>query len=232
LIKGTRAVQVLKGIGVLILVYFVSKAAGLDTINWILEHFWTIGLVAFVIVFQPELRRALAHMGQNRIWMRFLRREEEEFIEEIVRGTKMLSSDRLGALIAIERNVGLKTYIQTGVKIEARLSAELINTIFSPKSLLHDGAIIIRENRIVAASCLFPLTENSSLSVKFGTRHRAALGLSEETDAVVIVVSEETGKISVAMSGKIAEDLDEGMLREILTLYATKESAGVSLERS
>lgn len=221
IIKGSGAVQTLKGLFVLIVLFFVSSQCHLNTIYWILKNFWTIGLVAFVIVFQSEIRRALAQMGQRQLWLKGFFKREEELIQEVVKAIKALVSERRGALIVFERNIGLKNYIESGVRINGRISTELIMTIFYPGTSLHDGAIIIKEGQIAAACCLLPLSQNPDLSSTLGTRHRAAIGLSEETDALIIVVSEETGIISLAMGGKLIRNVDEKTLVEMLILYAS-----------
>jgi diadenylate cyclase len=186
----------------------------LEVINWILARIFTIAVVAILIIFQPELRRGLARLGQSSIFGAFAR--ESKVIDEIIKAAVNLSSKKIGAIIALEREMGLKTYIESGVPIGAKVKSELINTIFMPNTPLHDGGLIIRENRIQAAGCLFPLTESPHVSKTLGTRHRAALGLSEETDAVVLVVSEETGTISLAVAGKLIRSLDKDTLKRSL----------------
>ncbi|MDI6785321.1 MAG: diadenylate cyclase CdaA [bacterium] len=225
IIRGTVAIQTLKGLFILIILFFVSSRCHLNTIYWILKNFWTIGLVAFVIVFQPEIRRALSHMGQRQLWLKGFFRREEELVQEVVKAARILVGERIGALIVFERNIGLKNYIESGIKINSRVSAELIMTIFYPGTPLHDGAIIIKEEQIAAACCFLPLSQNPDLTSVLGTRHRAAIGLSEETDALIIIISEETGFISLAMGGKLIRRIDEETLIEMLTLYAstTKE---------
>lgn len=229
LIRGTRAVQILKGLSVLIIVSFVSRWLGLVTMDWVLERFWTIGLVAVVVLFQPELRRALAQMGRERSWKGFLKKEKH-LIDELIKGVRFLSLDKIGAIIVIERNIGLKGYLETGVKIDSDISSELLGTIFMPTTPLHDGAVIIRNGRIAAAGCILPLTHEPDIDSSFGTRHRSAIGLSEETDAVVIVVSEETGKISMAISGGMATNLSMERLTEMLTLYLPKKERAFEME--
>lgn len=214
-IKGTRTVQVLKGLSILIVAFFLSQLLDLGVINWILTRIFTIAVVAFLIIFQPELRRGLARLGQNPFFSVFSR-EHRKIIDEIIKAIFALSGKKIGALIALEREIGLRTYIESGVLLSSKVSSELINTIFMPNTSLHDGGVIIRDGRIQAAGCLFPLTENPKVSKTLGTRHRAALGLSEETDAVVIIVSEETGAISIAVSGKLIRNLNEETLRKSL----------------
>lgn len=221
IIRGTRAIQTLKGLFILIILFFVSFQCHLNTIYWILKNFWTIGLVAFVIVFQPEIRRALAQMGQKQLWLKGFFKREEDLIQEVVKAVKALVVEKIGALIVFERNVGLKNYIESGVRIDSRVSAELIMTIFYPGTSLHDGAIIIKGDQIAAACCLLPLSQNPDLTSALGTRHRAAIGLSEETDALIVLTSEETGFISLAMGGKLIRNIDEKTLIEMLILYTS-----------
>lgn len=213
-IKGTRAVQVLKGLIILFIAFFIAQIFQLNIISWLLTKIFAISIIALLIIFQPELRRGLAHLGQNR-WLRFLAREEK-ILEEIIRAIGLLSRRKIGGLIIIARETGLKNYIKSGIPLDADLSKELILAIFNPHSPLHDGGIIIREERISAARCFFPLSENPHLSKNLGTRHRAAIGLSEESDALCIVVSEETGGVSLAVDGDLRANLDIGELEKIL----------------
>lgn len=214
-IKGTRTVQVLKGLFMLIVAFFLSQIIDLAVINWILMRVFAIAVVAFFIIFQPELRRGLARLGQSPFFGVFSK-EHRRIIDEIIKAVVALSRKKIGALIALEREIGLRTYIESGIPLASKVSSEIINTIFMPNTPLHDGGVIMRGGRIQAAGCLFPLTENPKVSKTLGTRHRAALGLSEETDAVVIVVSEETGAISLAVLGKLTRNIDEGTLRKSL----------------
>ena len=218
-IKGTRTVQVLKGIFILAAIFLITQRLGLETINWILTKLIPISIIAFLIIFQPELRRGLARLGQFGIFP-----AKEQVIDEIAKSAVALSKKKIGALVAIEREVGLRAYIESGVPLDAKVSSELINTIFMPNTPLHDGGIVIEEDRIVAAGCLFPLSQESHVTRTFGTRHRAALGLTEETDAIVVVVSEETGTISIAVGGKLTRDLDrEGLVKSLRNLYRPKK---------
>lgn len=203
-VQGTRAVQVLKGLVILVIIFIITQELNLEAINWILTRLFTISIMAFIIIFQPELRRGLARIGQFGVFYR-----EKEVLDEIAKAALMLSKKKVGALIALEREIGLKTYIESGVVIDSQVTSELLNTIFMPNTPLHDGGVVIQGSRIIAAGCLFPLTQNPHLPKTFGTRHRAGLGLSEETDAVVVIVSEETGDISVAVSGRLNRDIEE-----------------------
>ncbi len=216
LIRGTRAAQMFMGLFLLIIVSFIARWLNMNALNWILSSLKTIWVVAFVILFQPELRRALSLLGQNRILGYFIKVEESSTVSEIVKACHQLTQNGLGAIIAIEQDVGLRNYIETGTSIDARVTAELIVTIFTPPSPLHDGAVIIEKNRIVAAGCILPLSPNPRLAKSLGTRHRAGLGLSEETDAVVIISSEETRTISLAVGGKLKRKLDINTLRNDL----------------
>ncbi|KJJ83432.1 hypothetical protein OMAG_002698 [Candidatus Omnitrophus magneticus] len=203
ILSGTMAEQVMKGIIIIVVIVAVTREINLVIINWILTKLLPLSVVAFFIIFQPELRRGLARLG------RFGGNNgKKAAIGEISKATMVLSKKKVGGLIAIERKVGLRRYVESGVGIDAEVTSELINTIFVTSSPLHDGGIIISGDRIEAAACLFPLTQNTNIPKTVGTRHRAAIGLSEETDSIVIVVSEETGNISVAIGGRITRDLE------------------------
>lgn len=227
LIRGTRAVQLLRGLLFLILIYYItSKFLQLQIITWIMEKAAFVGVIAIPIVFQPELRRVLAQLGQGKLILSEILPKGKEFfglIEIIVSVCKQMSNKNIGALIIIERETGLKEFIETGTKIDAEVSSELLMSIFHPGNPLHDGAVIIKNDRIASAGSLLPLSESlkSTLSGKqhLGTRHRAAIGLSEHSDAICIVVSEETGDISVAIEGKIYRHLSEEKLQELLLNY-------------
>jgi diadenylate cyclase len=220
LIKGTRAVQLLKGLFVLLVVSYFSRYLHLTTISWLLEQVWKMLFVAIPVIFQPELRRALEQLGRGRFFKTHpLTMGSEAFrllIEELVRCTQVLSKNRIGALIVLERETGIQDYIETGIKIDGVVSSEFLVNIFIPNTPLHDGAVILRGDRVAAAGCFLPLSESLNIEKELGTRHRAAIGLSEVSDAVVIVVSEETGAISVAINGKLTRFLDDKMLRELL----------------
>ena len=207
LVKGTRSAQMYVGLLVIVLVGLIAREFDLIAIRWIVDSLKTVWLIAFVILFQPELRHALALFGRTRYFRSFLRGDHYGVLGEVVRGVETLAERRHGALIALERNTGLRNFVETGTRIDAKTSAELLVTLFSPGSPLHDGAVILREDTVVAASCILPLTSNPRIAAMFGTRHRAALGLSEETDAAVIVVSEQTGDISVAFRGRLRSEL-------------------------
>jgi diadenylate cyclase len=215
-IRGTRAVQMIVGLFILMVVSFISQWAQLRSINWILQNFWTIWVLAVVVLFQPELRRTLAEVGKHRFFAAFHKVEKATLIEEIVRAAITLASRKIGALIVFENETKLQNYVEAGTTIDAQVSRELLCSIFNPKSPLHDGAVIIRDGRIAAAGCFLPLSLDQKISKEFGTRHRAALGITEETDAVVIIISEETGSISLALGGGVIRDLDTISLRRNL----------------
>jgi diadenylate cyclase len=217
LFQGTRAAQMLFGLLLLLLTGIVAQWFHLNALQTMISGLEAVWVIGFIIVFQPELRRALAELGKTRLF-RFLVEEEEEaeFVEEIEDTAIKLSTSKLGGLIAIEREVSLKGFLEGGTRIEAKVSSELLTTIFSPYTPLHDGAVIIRKNLIVAAGCILPLTQNPLLDRNLGTRHRAAVGLTEETDAVVVVVSEESRSISLAVGGNLERDLEPARLRDRL----------------
>jgi diadenylate cyclase len=217
LVKGTRSAQMYVGLLVIVLIGILAREFDLIAVKWIVDSLKTVWLIAFVILFQPELRHALALFGRTRYFRSFLRGDHYGVLGEIVRGVETMAERRHGALLAIERNTGLRNFVETGTSIDAKVSAELLVTLFSPGSPLHDGAVIIHEDTVVAAACILPLSSNPRTAVSMGTRHRAALGLSEETDAAVIVVSEQTGGISVAFRGRMKQKLNEGELRSELS---------------
>ena len=230
-IKGTRAFQMVVGLGILFAAWKIASLSGLSTLNWIFQHFWGISVLIIIILFQPELRRVLAQVGQHRFIEAFYKTEKSLTIDIIVRSAVSLANKKIGALIVIERESNLNNYIESGIEIDALPSRELLNSIFNPKSPLHDGAIIIKNGRVAIASCFLPLSLNPNISKSLGTRHRAAIGLTEETDAVTIVISEETGTISIAISGKMTKDLDAVTLRKVLqkTLEYKKGSGPKSI---
>lgn len=217
LVRGTRSAQMIVGLMLIAAVGLVAQYFDLLAVRWIVSSLKTVWLIVFVILFQPELRHALAQFGRTRYFRNFLRGENFGVLGEVIRAVESLSARRHGGLIVMERNVGLRNFVETGTRIDAKVSAELLVTLFSPGSPLHDGAVIVREDTVVAASCILPLSSNPLTAISLGTRHRAALGLSEETDAAVIVASEQTGAISVAHRGVLYSRLDEGQLRSELS---------------
>ncbi|RLF31544.1 MAG: TIGR00159 family protein, partial [Thermoplasmata archaeon] len=195
-LKGTRAVHLLRGIIFLVIAFLIFQKVGFNTLNWLFTKLFAISVIGLLVIFQPELRQGLAKLGQQQLFHFLLPEEDiEEISKEIALASSILSRKKIGALIAIQREVGLKNYAESGVIIDAHLSSELIQSIFQPLSPLHDGGMIIQEKRIYACGCLFPLSDNPDIDKSLGMRHRAALGLSEETDAVVVCISEETGNI-------------------------------------
>jgi diadenylate cyclase len=216
ILKGTKAVQMLIGLGILILASLASRYLQLYTIDWLVQSFLAQIVIAIIVLFQPEIRRALAHIGEAQ-FLTFTKAEELKSLEEIVRASVSLANRKIGALMVIERETSLKDFIEVGTQLDARVSRELLASIFHPTSPIHDGAVIIKGNRIAAAGCFLPITLSSELSKALGTRHRAGIGLTEETDAIAIIVSEETGFISMAMNGKLETKLDMGTMRDILT---------------
>lgn len=233
LIRKTRAEQVLKGLVFIFFIYFVTKGLKLNTIAWILENTINFGITAGVIVFHPEIRRALEQIGRGRIFDKSLLihdemdRDAEGIVDSITTAVENMSKTRTGALIVIEKQTGINEIIETGVWLDSNLTRELLENIFVPNTPLHDGAVIIRGDRIAAAGCFLPLTENPNLSKQVGTRHRAALGISESSDALAIIVSEETGVISMANGGKLTRYLDIDGLKGILrSIYFRENDIG------
>jgi len=224
IIKGTKAAQMLIGLGILLLASVASRYLELYTIDWLVQSFWAQIVIAIIVLFQPEIRRALAHMGEAQ-FLTFTKAEELKSLEEIVRAAISLANRKIGALIVIERETSLKDFIEVGTPLDAKVSKELLISIFYPTSPIHDGAVIINGNRIAAAGCFLPITLSAELSKSLGTRHRAGIGLTEETDAIAIIVSEETGFISMASGGKLETRLDMGTLREMMTdIFVSKKS--------
>ena len=216
LIRGTRAVQMLLGVVFLAVFYAATGVAGLETVHRVVGVILFYVPFAMIVVFQNTIRRALATFGGNLPIRRFYTTQPARIVDEVVLASRSLAQRKLGALIVLEREQGLRSYIETGIHLDAVVSYDLLVNIFIPKTPLHDGAVIIQEGRLVAASCFLPLTSHPTLSKEFGTRHRAAVGLTEETDAVTVVVSEERGEISAAFEGRIYRDMDDDELRGFL----------------
>jgi len=213
-IRGTRAVQMGLGGALLIGLFYGSQWGHLETVSWLVRSLASYVVFALIVLFQSDIRRALAHLGRAPFFRYFSdEKSAEESIEEIVVATGMLSSQRVGAIIAIERQIGLRNYIEGGIPLDAALTYDLLVSIFQPSSPLHDGAVIVQENRLAAAACFLPLTVNPKLSKELGSRHRAALGLTEENDSIAVVVSEETGKVSLVSDGQIERSVDPDALR-------------------
>lgn len=216
MIAGTRAIQVVKGLALILVAAWVSQLLNLETVSWLLNQLIGVAAIVLVILFQPELRRMLTRIGQGGFLGIFFK-EHTGVIETLVQAVEELSNRRIGALAVLEMKVGLKNYIETGVKLDAVLTSELLLAVLRKESPLHDGAVIIRRDRVIAAKCILPLTERHELLEGYGTRHLAALGLAEETDAVVVVVSETTGKISLAWSGTFEMGISIKRLRVLLS---------------
>ena len=214
LIRGTRAVQMAVGSMLVIGLFYISQLAPLQTLNWLIRNMLVYVAFAAIVIFQSDIRRAIAHFGQAPFFRYFNRQEAaDETVEEVVVAATMLAQQKVGAIVAIEREIGLRNYIESGIPLDAALTYDLLITIFRPGSPLHDGAVILQEGRIAAAACFLPLTVNPRLSRELGTRHRAAIGLTEESDAAAVVVSEETGTISIALNGEIERGLTPDDLR-------------------
>jgi diadenylate cyclase len=215
LIKGTRAAYMLVGVAVLALALYFSSVGELATLNWLLSALLPYTVFALIVVFSAEIRQALAGLGRRLLLSRGRAREADVY-DDIVLAANLFSQNQTGALMVIEREIGLRTYVESGVPLDARLSYDLLATIFRPSAPLHDGAVIVQKDRIAAAACFLPLSMNPVLSTQLGTRHRAGIGVTEETDAIAVIVSEETGAISLAVGGKIERDLSVEQLRERL----------------
>jgi diadenylate cyclase len=216
LFKETRVLQMVLGLIGLMAASFLARYLELFSTSWLLDNFWSFWVLALIVLFQPELRRALSQLGRSRLFQGMTtaaREERGHLMDDVVKAADALASKRIGALVVLERSAELGHYAELGVPLDAQVSADLLVSLFLPYSPLHDGAAFIRGNRVAAAGCFLPLSRNTDLGRAMGTRHRAALGLAEETDAVVIVVSEETGRISLAVEGQMESPLDRESLR-------------------
>lgn len=215
LVRGTRAVQLLKGIFVLVATWAISTWLNLYTLKWLMNQMFTFGIVTVLIIFQPELRRVLEQLGRGKLFSRSSSLDStglSEQIDEIIRAVRSMSKRKVGALIVFERKTGVTEMIESGIALESKISSELLMNIFTPNSPLHDGAVIIRGNQIMAAGCYLPLSENPFISKELGTRHRAGIGVSEVSDAISLIVSEETGQVSLSINGMIVRDINEESL--------------------
>ena len=216
LVKGTQGWQMTLGVIALGFFYYLIQFSQLRTVQWLFSEFFTVFIIAILVIFQSEVRRGLARLGRGGFLSRISGETSRAQFEEIVLAATELSSQRIGSLIVIESEIGLKDYTETGIKLDAYLTYDLLLAIFNPVSSLHDGAVIVRHGRISAAACFLPLTLDVYLSKKLGTRHRAAIGITEDTDAVAVVISEETGKISAVVGGNLSSNLDGPRLLELL----------------
>jgi diadenylate cyclase len=213
LVKGTRAAKILLGAGVLAVAFYLARLGELTTVNWLVSTLLPYAVFALIVVFQNEIRHALAKVGRKLSFSRGTQPLGSEAYDDVVLAANLFSQNQTGALMVIEREIGLRTYIESGVPLDARISYDLLATVFRPSAPLHDGAAIIQKDRVAAAACFLPLSMNPVLSTQLGTRHRAGIGITEETDAVAVIVSEETGAISLAVAGSIERDLTADELR-------------------
>lgn len=219
LLRGTRAIQLFKGILVIVTAWLVSTFLGLQTLQWLMSQAFTYGVLAILIIFQPELRRALEQLGRGRLFTRSSQQDEQmssQIIGEVVKAIQYMAKRRIGALIVMEKETGLTDYIETGIELRAKVSSELLINIFIPNTPLHDGAVILRKDMVMAAGCYLPLSENPMIHKELGTRHRAAIGMTEVSDGFSVVVSEETGQVSLARNGEIYRNINEEELRMML----------------
>lgn len=220
IVKGTKAVQLLKGIFFILIVKVISDKFHLQALGWMMEQVLLWGFLAIAIIFQPELRKALEQLGRGKLFLRSGNQEVEEqekLVESIVKAVDYMAKRRIGALISIERETGMADYIETGILMQSKISSELLINIFIPNTPLHDGAVILQKNSIAAAGCYLPLSESPFISKELGTRHRAALGISEVTDSITVVVSEETGSVSLTKNGELHRDLKQQAFKELLS---------------
>jgi diadenylate cyclase len=218
LIRGTRGAPMLIGVGALALIFYVAHLANLRTLDWLVGTILPYAIFALIVVFQTEIRHALARLGRQLTFSRVSQGNGSDTYDDIVLAANLFSQNQTGALIVLEREIGLRTYIESGVPLDAQLSYDLLATLFRPSAPLHDGAVIVQKDRISAAACFLPLSMNPLLSTQLGTRHRAGIGITEETDAISVIVSEETGSISLAVAGTIERDLSVEQLRDRLSM--------------
>ncbi|MEK6578972.1 MAG: diadenylate cyclase CdaA, partial [Bdellovibrionota bacterium] len=228
LIRGTRAMQMLTGLGILGIGFFLSSAFELFTTHWVLSYFFDYLILIVIVLFQDDLRRALTNVGKNPFFSSASAEEEREMVDEIARAATRLAKERIGSLIVLERETGLKNFIDTGSKLDSKVKAELLYSIFIPTSPIHDGAAIITSGRIAAAGCFLPLSKDPNIDKRYGTRHRAALGLTEDSDAIVVLVSEEAGEAHLVKNGRITANLDEQELRQSLSALLDISRGGQS----
>lgn len=219
LIKGTRAMQMLTGLCILTISYFLSSTFELYTTHWLLSHFIDYLVIIIIVLFQDDLRKALTNVGKNPFFSSQALEDEKEMIEEVSKAATQLAKEKTGALIVFERETGLKNYIDSGSKVDSAIKAEVLYSLFNTQSPLHDGAVIIRNGRLDSAGCFLPLSKDNNIDKKYGTRHRAALGISEETDAIVVLVSEEAGEAHIVRNGTMITNLSESELVNTLTSW-------------
>lgn len=229
LLRGTRAAQILIALALIAVSFYVAQRARLEMVEWLLSTLLPYTAIALIVLFQPEIRRALARAGRNPLWQRFVTHNPLEAHDDVVLAVRHFSQHRIGALIALEREVGLKTYVESGIPLDATLSYDLLLSIFHPQSPLHDGAAIIQGDRVAAAACFLPLSLNPAISTQLGTRHRAAIGVTEESDAIVVLVSEQTGSIAIAFSGTIELNITADQLTERLASMFARFRPAVAL---
>jgi uncharacterized protein (TIGR00159 family) len=231
LIKGTRAMQMLTGLGILGIGFYLSSVLEIFTTHWLFSYFFDYLILIVIVLFQDDLRRALTHVGKNPFFSGASAEEEREMVDEIARAASRLAKEKIGALIVIERETGLKNFIDTGSQLESKVNAELLYAIFVPISPIHDGAVIVTGGRIAAAGCFLPLSKDPNIDKRYGTRHRAALGLTEDSDAIVVLVSEEAGESHLVKNGKITTNLNEEELRQSLAALLDFSRGQVNLPR-
>ncbi len=232
LVRGTRAVPMLLGVGLLAVLFYIAHISQLHTLDWLVATILPYTIFALIVIFQAEVRQALARLGQQLSFSRAAGNNLNNAYDDIVLAANLFSQNQTGALIVIEREIGLRSYIESGVVLDAQLSYDLLATLFRPSAPLHDGAVIVQRDRVAAAACFLPLSMNPLLSTQLGTRHRAGIGITEETDAVSVIVSEETGGISVAVAGSIERDLSIERLRERLFALLRRNISQPSVPQS
>jgi len=218
IVRGSRAMQMILGLAVILVAYVSSRALGLFTLNWILDNFLGSIILVIIVIFQSDIRRALTQVGSAPLFgtAERLALRREDIIEEVAQAAVALSEKKVGGLIVLERDVGLNEYMEIGTRLDARISRELVESVFLPHSPIHDGALVIQKGRVTAVRCLLPLSTNPNLKKSWGTRHRAAIGVTEETDAVAIVVSEQEATVALVVGGNVTENIDGGRLRTAL----------------
>lgn len=226
-LRDTLAIQILMILALVLLLSFVTDAAGMKTVNWVLRRIGDVGLIAFVVLFQPELRRVLLLLTQSRLFRLFVRSRNSEVIDDVMEAVQDLTAKHIGALIVFSRADHISVTVDTGIILNAQLSSELLSSIFNPRSPLHDGAVIVDNQTVVAARCVLPLSSTQRIGTRnLGTRHRAGLGLAEQADVVVVIISEERGSISIAYQGELMLDIEPSELRSLLQVRLTEISAG------